>query len=390
LKTDLPISAWPNDTIVWTDPAREAAFAAWIHTMGTRHGVVPTSARLASADASFRRYFRVDATDGSTRVVMDAPPDKENCEAFVRIAGLLDRAGVHAPEIIEWDRPQGFLLITDMGAHTLMQGVRAELGLGDMLTSANDFVEHAAPSAAAQAWFNEATDTLVKWQLASRPDELKPYSDAVLQRELMLYPDWYLKEHKKQLLDTTQTEQLQAAFEVIKRHNLAAPTVHVHRDFMPRNLMVPDPKSANPRVGVLDFQDALHGPVTYDIACLMRDAFLSWDEAFVIDVTIRYWEKARKAGLITNGAWGDWGDDFGSYWRAVDFMALQRHLKVIGIFARLTIRDGKPKYLADAPRFVRYIRSTAERYTELRGLVKLLDVIEGMDADKAHLRKFGL
>jgi aminoglycoside/choline kinase family phosphotransferase len=171
-------------------------------------------------------------------------------------------------------------------------------------------------------------------------------------------------------------ETLDAQFRLIVQRNLASPAVYVHRDFMPRNLMLPA-SAGEPRLGVLDFQDAVHGPVTYDIASLMRDAFLSWDEDLVLDVTVRYWEKARKAGLPV-------GDDFGEFYRAVEWMGLQRHLKVAGIFARLTLRDGKPKYLADTPRFIAYIRATAGRYRELAPLLQLVDAVEGTQAASGY------
>jgi aminoglycoside/choline kinase family phosphotransferase len=159
----------------------------------------------------------------------------------------------------------------------------------------------------------------------------------------------------------------------IVQHNLAAPSVFVHRDFMPRNLMMPT-HADDLRMGVLDFQDAVYGPVTYDVASLMRDAFLTWEEDFVLDVTIRYWEKARKVGLLKHE---DWSEDFGAFYRAVEWMGLQRHLKILGIFARLTLRDGKPRYLADTPRFIKYVRATAARYRQLGPLMLLLDAIEG-------------
>ena len=168
---------------------------------------------------------------------------------------------------------------------------------------------------------------------------------------------------------------LDKTFSAIVAHNLAAPQVYVHRDFMARNLMLPT--EAGGPLGVLDFQDAVHGPVTYDIASLMRDAFLSWEEDFVIDVTVRYWEKARRAGLLD---FEDWHSDFGAFYRSVEWMGLQRHLKVAGIFARLTLRDGKPKYLADAPRFIGYIRATASRYRELAPLLRFIDQVEGTQA----------
>jgi hypothetical protein len=213
-----------------------------------------------------------------------------------------------------------------------------------------------------------AVDALLAWQLASRPGVLPPYDEALLGRELSLFPDWYLQKHRALELPARMRETLDAQFRLIVQRNLASPSVYVHRDFMPRNLMLPrDP--AEPRLGVLDFQDAVYGPITYDIACLMRDAFLSWDEEFVLDITVRYWEKALKAGLPVDR-------DFGEFYRAVEWMGLQRHLKVAGIFARLTLRDGKPKYLADAPRFISYIRTATHRYRELAPLARLIDEVE--------------
>ena len=222
-------------------------------------------------------------------------------------------------------------------------------------------------------------DTLLAWQLASKPGELPPYDEALLRRELQLFPDWYLAQHRQVKIEGAIAGTLQKTFDTIVARNLAAPVVHVHRDFMPRNLMIPSHPGTTPaqQLGVLDFQDAVHGPITYDIASLMRDAFLTWEEDFVIDITVRYWEKARKAGLMD---FEDWHSDFGAFYRAVEWMGLQRHLKVAGIFARLTLRDGKPKYLADAPRFIAYIRATAHRYRELGPLLKLIDEVEGLQA----------
>ena len=229
------------------------------------------------------------------------------------------------------------------------------------------------------ARYQQATDALLAWQLASAPGVLPPYDEALLRRELQLFPDWYLAQHKGVAVEGAIAQTLQKTFDTIVARNLAAPQVYVHRDFMPRNLMVPLTAGNTPaqQLGVLDFQDAVHGPITYDIASLMRDAFLSWEEDFVIDITIRYWEKARKAGLMD---FEDWHSDFGAFYRAVEWMGLQRHLKVAGIFARLTLRDGKPKYLADAPRFIAYIRATAHRYRELGPLLRLIDEVEGLQA----------
>jgi aminoglycoside/choline kinase family phosphotransferase len=340
--------------VAWSDPRREAAFNAWLAQVAPAHALQPASLRPASADASFRRYLRIDGAAGRSFIVMDAPPERENCAPFVKIAGLMEQAGLHVPRVLDWDAPQGFMLLDDLGTQTMIEVVDAE-----------------RPQAN-QALYLRAVDALIAWQLASKPGVLPPYDEALLARELALFPDWYLQQHKKLELSGKQRETLDSQFRLIVQHNLASPSVYVHRDFMPRNLMIPrDP--AEPRLGVLDFQDAVYGPVTYDIACLMRDAFLSWDEEFVLDITIRYWEKARKAGLPV-------GSDFGEFYRAVDWMALQRHLKVAGIFARLTLRDGKPKYLADAPRFIAYIRATTNRYRELAPLARLVDEIEGSDA----------
>jgi len=198
----------------------------------------------------------------------------------------------------------------------------------------------------------------------------------LLARELSLFPDWYLARHRGIAVEGSVRQTLDATFKLIIERNLASSSVYVHRDFMPRNLMMPA-AAGEPRLGVLDFQDAVEGPITYDIASLMRDAFLSWDEEFVLDITIRYWEKALKAGLPVDR-------DFGEFYRAVEWMGLQRHLKVAGIFARLTLRDGKPKYLADAPRFIGYIRSTASRYRELAPLLRLLDEVEGTHAASGY------
>ena len=337
--------------IVWSDPTRAGQFARWLMAAAVQHGLQPGSLRLASADASFRRYFRIDAQDGS-RIIMDAPPDKENSAPFVKVAGLMHAAGVHAPQVLAWDEPLGFMLLTDLGAQTMMQAINRE-----------------QPQANLPRYL-QAVDVLIAWQLSAKPDVLPPYDEALLRRELALFPDWYIAQHKGVVLDDAMRQTLDKSFDEIIRHNLSWPSVFVHRDFMPRNLMAGH-TDADP-LGVLDFQDAVYGPITYDIASLMRDAFLSWDEDFCLDVTIRYWEKARKAGLPV-------GDDFGEFYRGVEWMGLQRHLKVAGIFARLTLRDGKPQYLADTPRFIHYIRTTCARYRELKPLLRLVEKIEGIE-----------
>jgi aminoglycoside/choline kinase family phosphotransferase len=374
-----PPAAGAAPSISWSDPARAAAFERWLAGMAAAQQIVPASVRLAAADASFRRYFRVDSSDVrvGTRIVMDAPPDKEDSAPFVRIAGLMAEAGVKAPQVLDWHAADGFLLLDDLGTQTLL-----------------DVIDPKRPEANLPRYL-EAIDALIRWQLASKPGVLPPYDRALLERELALFPQWYLGAYRGIAVEGTLKERLDRAFHLIVETNLASANVYVHRDFMPRNLMVGRehlaptlgtgvsslppagalaalgrPGGSGPTLGVLDFQDAVYGPISYDIASLMRDAFLSWDEEFVLDVTVRYWEAARKAKLPVD-------DDFGRFYRAVEWMGLQRHLKVAGIFARLTLRDGKPKYLADTPRFIRYIRTTAARYTQLTPLLRVIDEVEG-------------
>ena len=313
---------------------------------------VPFRLERASADASFRRYFRIFLDGGRTLIAMDAPPEREDSRAFVKVAKLLREAGLNAPEIFQHDFDQGFLVVTDLGTRLYLQALREGADVDRL--------------------FDDATGALVKWQLASRDGVLATYDEAMLRRELELFPDWYIGKHLGIALSAAQRASLDEVFRRILANNLAQPRVFVHRDFMPRNLMVCDP---NP--GVLDFQDAVHGPIGYDIACLFRDAYLSWDEERVLDGTIRYWEKARRAGLPVRSV-------FGEFWRDVEWMGLQRHLKVAGIFARLFHRDGKKGYVEDTPRFIGYIRHAVARYGELGLLGQLLDQIEGRAAQVGY------
>ena len=317
--------------------SRLAALEHWLAGQfdGAAYRLAP-----ASEDASFRRYFRAHLADGRTFIVMDAPPPQEDCAPFVRIARLLREAGLHAPEVHAQDLAQGFLLLADLGTKTYLEALVA----GD-----------------ADALMCDATDALLRWQLATRPDVLPPYDEALLQKEMALFPDWYVARHLGRTLSSERQGELRRIFALLASSALAQPKVFVHRDYMPRNLMVSQP---NP--GVLDFQDAVTGPITYDMICLVRDAFLSWEEERVLDWSARYWEKAKKAGLPVDA-------DFGEFFRALEWMGLQRHLKVMGIFARLTYRDGKPKYVADTPRFVGYARAVAARYAPLAPLARLLD-----------------
>lgn len=326
--------------------ARLACAVKWLRGLDAAYGIDTESIAPASVDASFRRYFRVSGKDGKTFIVMDAPPDKEPIAPFVRIDGLMQAAGLNVPQLFETDEAQGFILMNDLGRETFL----------------NVLDEKNAP-----ALFDAATDALVQWQEASRPGVLPEYDKAVLSREIHLFNEWYVAKHRKFTMSEKQTAVIEAVFDKIIANNLAEARVFVHRDFMPRNLMVSDPMP-----GILDFQDALYGPLSYDIASLLRDAFISWDESFVLDTTIRYWEKARKAGIPVPA-------DFGNFYRDVEFMGVQRHLKVLGIFARLNYRDGKPKYLEDTPRFIQYVRKTARRYIQLSPLTHLIDDLEGSE-----------
>jgi aminoglycoside/choline kinase family phosphotransferase len=294
----------------------------------------------ASADASFRRYFRATRADGASFIAMDAPPEREDCAPFVHVARLLRAAGVHAPEVLAQDAAQGFLLLDDLGRVTYLDALNEQT---------------------ADALMRDAIAALVKWQLATRPGELPPYDEALLRRELALFPEWYLGRHLGRELDAAQRAAWDGLCAALVASAAAQPAVYVHRDYMPRNLMVCDP---NP--GVLDFQDAVIGPVTYDIASLTRDAFVSWEEERVLDWAARYWEAAKHARLPVDA-------DFAEFWRALEWMGLQRHLKVLGIFARLTYRDGKPRYLEDTPRFLGYARAAARRYARLAPLARLLE-----------------
>jgi len=320
--------------------ARLAALKRWLAGPlgGPDFGLAP-----ASADASFRRYFRATLADGRSFVAMDAPPAQEDCRPFLHVARLLREAGVHAPRVHAQDLGQGFLLLEDLGRTTYL----------DALSEAN-----------APALMRDATGALIRWQVATRPGELPPYDEALLRRELGLFPEWYATRHLGRPLSAAQGAAFESACALLVASALAQPAVYVHRDYMPRNLMRSEP---NP--GVLDFQDAVIGPITYDIASLMRDAFLSWEEDRVLDWTVRYWEGAKKARLPVQA-------DFAEFWRAFEWMGLQRHLKVLGTFARLTHRDGKAKYVADTPRFVGYARAVARRYTALSPLARLLDELE--------------
>jgi N-acetylmuramate 1-kinase len=306
----------------------------------------------ASADASFRRYFRIESKnpDFGTFIIMDAPPQHEPLNAFIQVDLLLSEAGINVPKILEQSIAEGFLLLNDLGNKTYLAQLNDE--------TANHL-------------YQDATNALIKMQLASRPNVLPNYDAALLQRELDLFPQWYLRKHLQIELSGSQQDQLKKAFELIIANNLAQAKVYVHRDYHSRNLMVTDIN--NP--GVLDFQDAVYGPITYDASSLWRDAYIAWPEERVIDWVIKFWEQGRKAGLPMP-------DDFGQFYRDFEWMGLQRHLKVLGIFARLFHRDGKDGYLKDIPLVLEYAIATANRYIELKPLARILEATRSNNQSK--------
>jgi hypothetical protein len=306
---------------------------------------------VASADASFRRYFRARAADASY-IVMDAPPAHEDCRPFLHVARLFRAAGANAPEILAENLDEGFLLLTDFGNTTYLSALNEQT---------------------ADRLYRDANAELVKIQLASRPDELPDYDEALLRRELMLFPDWYLAQHLKVELTDAQRQVMEQSFAAILANNRAQPKVYVHRDWHSRNLMVTE--QDNP--GVLDFQDAVYGPITYDLVSIYKDAYIRWDEDQVLDWVVRYWEVARKAGLPVAA-------DFGDFYRDFEWMGVQRHIKVLGIFARLYHRDGKSGYLKDMPLVMDYLRRACERYVGLRPFLYLLDELEGKTAEAGY------
>ncbi len=330
-----------------TDP-RQSALSRFLEPLVDRFGIDVATLAPASNDASFRRYFRVAASalpDGAGHaIVMDAPPPQEDCRPFLQAASVFARSGVSVPAIHAADIEHGFLLLTDFGNSTYLAQLDA----------------NRAPSLYRDAW-----QALIRLQLDSRASDFAPYDRSLLLRELRLYPEWYVARHKGVTLSAAESATLDEAFERILNNNLAQPTVTVHRDYHSRNLMVLP--QGGP--GILDFQDAVHGPITYDLVSLLRDAYVEWDEAAVLDWAIRYWEDARQAGLPVAA-------DFSDFYRDFEWMGLQRHLKVLGIFARLYHRDGKANYLQDLPLVLSYVRHTARRYVDLAPLARLIERIE--------------
>ena len=309
-------------------------------------GAQPFTLTTASADASFRRYFRVHThfQGYDTLIAMDAPPPQEDCAPFVSLAKLLLNAGLNVPQVLAQDLENGFLLLSDLGNNTY-------------LTALNN---NTAPNL-----YLNATDALIKLQLSSQPNILPNYDEALLNREMQLFADWYVAEHLAVILDAGQQLALKNTFDALNKNILAQSQVYVHRDYHSRNLMV----CADNNPGILDFQDAVYGAISYDLASLLKDAYIAWDEAQIIDWAVRYWQAAKKAGLAVP-------NDFSEFYRDFEWMGAQRHIKVLGIFARLSYRDGKHAYLKDMPIVMNYLRKVCERYVELRPMLRLLNQLE--------------
>ncbi len=334
--------------ITWADARRQAAFARWIDAIAPQQGLDPASLAPASADASFRRYLRVRGERGSF-IVMDAPPPHEDVRPFVKMAGLIAAAGLRVPQVLHADVAQGFLLLSDLGELVYLDALQA------------------GPPAEAERLMREALDALVRWQRGVPAAALPPFDASLLASELALFPVWCVEREFGLHWNAAQQALWQRVCGQLIASALAQPVVAVHADWMARNLMVL-PGGSGP--GILDFQDAVGGPVTYDLASLLRDAFVSWDEEQELDWAVRWWEAARRAGLPVDA-------DFGEFWRALEWMGLQRHLKVMGIFCRLKHRDGKPRYAADLPRFFAYANKVALRYAPLKPLLRLLEPMSG-------------
>ncbi len=344
------------------DP-RLVALRAWLQSAPGGIVLSPDTLRPASADASFRRYFRLDARagDDGTLIVMDAPPEKEDVGRFCSVAEMLRGGGLSVPRVLARDDAQGFVLLSDLGTTTYL----------DALLQARD----AGDAARCDALMRDALDALVRMQGVSAG--LPAYDRERLQAEMELFETWYVRRQMQAELGDDERQGLRRVMDALLDNVLAQPVVLVHRDYHSRNLMVLPARCECGNPGVLDFQDAVLGPITYDLVSLLRDAYIAWPEQQQIDWAIRYWEGARKAGLPVN-------PDFGAFYRDFEWMGLQRQLKVLGIFSRLYHRDGKAQYLGDLPLVLQYARAVAGRYAEFAPLLRLLDRLQGVARRDAY------
>lgn len=341
----------------WPDPTRQAHFERWLHSITASHGLLSHTLAPASADASFRRYLRVQGSGGHSFIVMDAPPPLEDVRPFVHVAALLQQAQLPAPQVLQADAEHGFLLLTDLGNSLYLDTLLAAQAADDQATT--------------QRLMLQALRALVQFQQRVPAAQLPPFSKELLQAELDLFPTWCVGKEAGLSWGDKEHAVWQRSCALLIDNALQQPQVAVHADWMPRNLMLPAPAAGDEGLpGILDFQDAVAGPITYDTASLLRDAFISHSEEHELDWAVRGWELQRKAGLPVNA-------DFGEHWRQLEWMGLQRHLKVMGIFCRLKHRDGKPRYAQDLPRFAGYATRVALRYGPLKPLLRLLEPLSG-------------
>jgi N-acetylmuramate 1-kinase len=335
-----------SDTIF--EVSRRGQLEAWLRLILDDRDFTLTD---LAADAGARRYFRIKPSGEDSLVVMDAPVAHNDNQQFAFVANLLASHGLHVPKVSHANLKDGFLLLSDLGDETYLKALNNEN---------------------ADKLFDDATTALIKLQSITELDLLSRYNAELMSEELALFDNWYIQQHLNITLEENAQSSLNNVLKLITERCMSQPTVLTHRDYMPRNLMVCE---ENP--GILDFQDARIGPISYDVISLFKDAFISWEEEQVLDWTIRYWEKARKASLPVP-------EDFGSFYEDVEWMGLQRHLKVLGIFSRLKHRDGKNHYILDAPRFLTYARNVAMRYNALKPLLLILDQIEGKTRQFGH------
>lgn len=341
-----------------TTDLRLTRLTHWLKSLPGELGLMTDSIAPASSDASFRRYFRIEAAQG-TLVVMDAPPPNEDCRPFVDVDSRLLNVGLNVPRILAQNLEEGFLLLSDLGPTTYY--ARIQQGIDD---------------ATLQRLYRDAIAALVQMQTADYTG-LPAYDAQRLKTELGLFPEWYADKHCQTPLDSTTMQSLDKVFDMLVEHNVKQPVVLVHRDFHSPNLMVCEKPEHGPNPGILDFQDAVAGPITYDLASLVVDARTTWEEPQQLDWAIRYWELARKKGLPVP-------TDFADFHRDYEWMGLQRNLRILGVFARLNHRDGKSGYLAHMPRVNQYVRQVANRYIAFKPLLRILDKLDGVQAKAGY------
>ncbi|NYT64663.1 phosphotransferase [Alcaligenaceae bacterium] len=339
---------------------------SWLATVADAHALNISTLRTASSDASFRHYYRIDTSSG-TAIVMDAPPPHEDCGPFLHVTSLLQQGGLNVPEILAQDTKQGFLLLSDLGELSYYQAI--QVGLSDSQL---------------QLLYRNAITALVAMQQHAPSTGLPPYDSTRLLEELAVFPEWYAAHHCQSPLNEQDMATVQQAFTLLANDAAKQPQVLVHRDFHSPNLMVfgqlDNAKSTPTQTtgpALIDYQDALLGPITYDIASLIMDARTTWEEPQQLDWAIRYWEAARAANLPVHA-------DFADFHQAYEWMSLQRNLRILGVFARLSHRDGKHNYLEHIPRVNAYARQVASRYGVLAPLRRVLDKLDNIQVTTGY------